>query len=79
MAPTFTHKFKTKAYQGKTSFSTGVYIDRTFREDTNNITIDVINPMNGQLITKIAEAMDVDTAVKAAHRPRIRCSPPTGG
>ncbi|KAJ7708132.1 aldehyde dehydrogenase [Mycena rosella] len=70
MAPTFTYEFKTAAYTGKTSFGTGVYIDGEFRDGSSGKTIDVINPTNGALITKIAEATpaDVDTAVKAAQR-----------
>ncbi|KAJ7087930.1 aldehyde dehydrogenase ALDH67 [Mycena belliarum] len=70
MAPTFTHEFKNQSYTGKTSFGTGVYIDGQFRDGSNGTTIDVVNPTNGSLITKIAEATaaDVNTAVKAAQK-----------
>ncbi|KAJ7478692.1 aldehyde dehydrogenase [Mycena galericulata] len=70
MPPSFTHEWKTEAYTGKTNFQTGVFIDGEFRDGANKTTIDVINPTNGKLVTKIAEATaaDVDTAVKVAQK-----------
>ncbi|KAJ7143888.1 aldehyde dehydrogenase [Mycena epipterygia] len=70
MPTTFAHEWKTGAFTGKTDFNTGVYIDGEWRDGSGGGTIDVINPTNGKLITKVAEATqaDVDLAVKAAQR-----------
>ncbi|KAJ6541706.1 NAD-dependent aldehyde dehydrogenase [Mycena capillaripes] len=69
MAGTFTHQFDTPLYKGTVSIPTGLFIGGKFLNGSENTTIDVLNPTNGKLITKIAEAtaQDVDTAVKAAQ------------
>ena len=67
---TFTHEFKTATFSGKVSFPTGVYINGEFRDGSDGTTIDVFNPTNGQVLTKISEATakDVDIAVEAAQK-----------
>uniref|UniRef100_A0A0W0FR12 Aldehyde dehydrogenase domain-containing protein n=1 Tax=Moniliophthora roreri TaxID=221103 RepID=A0A0W0FR12_MONRR len=70
MPTTFSYDFNTEVFKGKTSFSTGVFINGQFQDGAEGTTIDVINPTNGQLITKISEATpkDVDIAVEAAQK-----------
>lgn len=70
MPTTFTKEWDTPAYKGKTTFSTGLFIDGKFVDGSKGTTIDVINPANGQLITKISEGLeeDVDLAVAAAQK-----------
>jgi len=70
MPETFTHTFDTPVYKGTTSFSTGLYIDGKWVDGSKKTTIDVINPTNGKLITKISEGTkeDVDIAVAAAQK-----------
>ncbi|TRM69553.1 aldehyde dehydrogenase domain-containing protein [Schizophyllum amplum] len=67
---TYVHQFDTLAYKGKVNFPTGVFIDGEFIDGAHKTTIEVINPTNGQLITKVSEATaaDVDTAVHAAEK-----------
>ncbi|KAF8884703.1 aldehyde dehydrogenase domain-containing protein [Mucidula mucida] len=67
---TFSTEFNTPLFKGKVSFPTGVYIGGEFSKGGDGGTIDVINPSNGKLITKVDEATsaDVDRAVKAAHK-----------
>jgi len=57
-------------YKGKTSFNTGLFINGQFVDGTKGKTIDVVNPTNGKLITKVSEATeeDVDIAVEAAQK-----------
>jgi aldehyde dehydrogenase (NAD+) len=70
MPSTFSYEWNTPVYKGKTSFNTGLFINGQFVDGSDNTTIDVINPTNGQLITKISEGTpkDVDIAVEAAHK-----------
>ncbi|KAH7921428.1 aldehyde dehydrogenase [Leucogyrophana mollusca] len=70
MPSTFSYDFNSAAYKGQVSFSTGIYINGQFLDGADNTTIDVINPTNGKVITKISEATpkDVDTAVVAAQK-----------
>ncbi|KAJ3928000.1 MAG: aldehyde dehydrogenase [Lentinula lateritia] len=70
MTPTFTHDFNTPVYKGKSSFSTGLYINGKFVEGSDGTTIDVINPTTGKITTRVAEATskDVDIAVDAAQK-----------
>ncbi|KAI5890648.1 aldehyde dehydrogenase [Schizophyllum commune H4-8] len=67
---TFTYEFNTPSFKGKVSFPTGVFLNGEFVDGKDKATIDVINPANGQLITKVSEATaaDVDTAVKVAEQ-----------
>ncbi|CCM02708.1 uncharacterized protein FIBRA_04814 [Fibroporia radiculosa] len=70
MPSVFSHTFSTPVFKGSVEFSTGIYVDGQFIDGSNGSTIDVINPSDGKLITKISEgtSVDVDAAVKAAHR-----------
>ncbi|PFH44910.1 hypothetical protein AMATHDRAFT_51858 [Amanita thiersii Skay4041] len=69
MPSVFTYEFNTPAFKGKTSFNTGLYVNGQFVDGSDKTTIDVVNPTNGQVITKISEATpkDVDLAVNAAE------------
>ncbi|KAF8066470.1 aldehyde dehydrogenase [Lyophyllum atratum] len=69
MPATFTHEWNTAAFKGKASFSTGLYINGQFVDGANKTDIEVINPTNGKVITKVSEATekDVDVAVAAAQ------------
>jgi aldehyde dehydrogenase (NAD+) len=69
MSPTFTYEFNNDSFKGKTSFETGLFINGKFVDGSDNTYIDVINPSDGKVLTKISEATpkDVDTAVKAAQ------------
>ncbi|PFH45371.1 hypothetical protein AMATHDRAFT_9388 [Amanita thiersii Skay4041] len=69
MPSVFTHEFTGQAFKGKTSFNTGLFINGQFVDGSDKTTIDVVNPSNGQVITKISEATpkDVDLAVNAAE------------
>ncbi|KAJ8081849.1 hypothetical protein PM082_007695 [Marasmius tenuissimus] len=70
MPTSFSYEFDTAVYKGKTSFPTGVFINNEFVDGADGGTIDVINPTNGSLITKVSEATakDVDLAVEAAQK-----------
>ncbi|TFY72343.1 hypothetical protein EVG20_g652 [Dentipellis fragilis] len=70
MTTTWEHEFNTPVFKGKVSFPTGVFVDGKFSAGSTGKTIDVINPTNGKVITKIAEATvdDVDRAVKSARK-----------
>ncbi|KAJ7143279.1 aldehyde dehydrogenase [Mycena crocata] len=69
MSGTFTYRFDTAAYNGSVTIPTGILIDGTFVDGSERITIDVLNPATGKLVTKVSEAtaQDVDLAVKAAQ------------
>ncbi|EKM77472.1 hypothetical protein AGABI1DRAFT_86450 [Agaricus bisporus var. burnettii JB137-S8] len=70
MPSIFTHQWDTSVYKGSTSINTGLFINGEFVDGVKNTTIDVVNPANGKLITKISEATeaDIDIAVEAAHK-----------
>jgi len=70
MPTSFSFDFKGHAYKGKSNFPTGVFINNEFHAGSKNATIDVINPCNGKVLTKVDEATaaDVDVAVKAAQK-----------
>jgi aldehyde dehydrogenase (NAD+) len=70
MPSTFSHEWNTPVYKGKTSFSTGLFINGQFVDGANKTEIDIVNPTNGKLITKVSEgtAKDVDLAVEAAKK-----------
>ncbi|KAK1230167.1 hypothetical protein PQX77_006761 [Marasmius sp. AFHP31] len=70
MSPSFSHEFNTPSFKGKVNFPTGLYINGKFVDGADKSTIDVVNPTNGQVVTKIAEgtAKDVDAAVDAAQK-----------
>ncbi|EJD04639.1 NAD-dependent aldehyde dehydrogenase [Fomitiporia mediterranea MF3/22] len=70
MPQTFTYEFNTPVFKGKTSFSTGLYIDGKSVDGVDGLTYDVINPTTGKVTTKmcIGNKKDIDLAVKAAHK-----------
>ncbi|KAJ2920418.1 hypothetical protein H1R20_g16676, partial [Candolleomyces eurysporus] len=70
MPSTFSYEWNTEAFKGKTSFNTGLFINGKFVDGSNKTTIDVVNPTNGKLITKVSEGVekDVDLAVEAAQK-----------
>ncbi|KAF7798220.1 hypothetical protein EIP86_009437 [Pleurotus ostreatoroseus] len=70
MPETFTYTFDTPVYKGTSSFSTGVFINGKFVDGSDGSMIDVINPANGQLITRVSEGTpkDVDHAVECAQK-----------
>jgi len=70
MPGSFSYEWDTPVYKGKTSFNTGLFINGQFVDGKKGKTIDIVNPTNGKLITKIAEATeeDVDIAVEAAQK-----------
>ncbi|KAL0576418.1 hypothetical protein V5O48_005554 [Marasmius crinis-equi] len=70
MSTSFSHEFNTPSFKGKVNFPTGLFINGKFVDGSDKSTIDVINPTNGKVITKIAEgtAKDVDVAVDAAQK-----------
>jgi len=66
----FDYQFNTKPFSGKTAFKTGLFIDGKFVDGSDGGTIDIVNPSNGKVITKISEGTrkDVDLAVAAAQK-----------
>ncbi|KAF8626918.1 hypothetical protein AX15_004631, partial [Amanita polypyramis BW_CC] len=70
MPEVFTHQFDGPNFKGKTSFSTGLFINGQFVDGADNTFIDVVNPSTGKVITQISEATakDVDLAVEAAQK-----------
>jgi aldehyde dehydrogenase (NAD+) len=69
MPSTFTYEFNNASFKGKSSFNTGLFINGKFVDGSDNTTIDIINPSDGKVLTKVSEATpkDVDIAVKAAQ------------
>ncbi|KAJ7500767.1 aldehyde dehydrogenase [Mycena galericulata] len=69
MPEPFAYLFDTPAFKGNVTLPTGLFIGGSFVDGSDHGTIDVVNPANGKLVTKICEAsaQDVDTAVKAAR------------
>ncbi|KAJ7753905.1 aldehyde dehydrogenase [Mycena maculata] len=69
MPGTFSYHFDTPAYKGTVTIPTGLFIGGAFVDGSDRSTIDVVNPANGKLVTKVCEAtvQDVDIAVKAAR------------
>ncbi|KAM6488958.1 aldehyde dehydrogenase [Amanita muscaria] len=70
MPQVFTYDFDSPQYKGKSSFSTGLFINGQFVDGVDGTYIDVINPATGKPITRISEATskDVDLAVDAAEK-----------
>ncbi|KAL0572816.1 hypothetical protein V5O48_009144 [Marasmius crinis-equi] len=70
MPTSFSYEFDTPVYKGKTSFPTGLFINGEFVDGADGSTIDVINPTDGSIITRVSEATakDVDVAVEAAQK-----------
>jgi aldehyde dehydrogenase (NAD+) len=70
MPQVFTYEFDHHHHKGKSSFSTGLFINGRFVDGVDKTYIDVINPTNGRVITRVSEATakDVDLAVDAAEK-----------
>jgi len=70
MTSVYTHNFDTPLYKGKVSVHTGLYINGEWVNAVDGETIEVFNPANGQVITKVAAATkkDIDLAVEAARK-----------
>ncbi|KAG8907597.1 aldehyde dehydrogenase (NAD(P)(+)) ald5 [Tulasnella sp. 403] len=70
MPGTFNYDFSAHSWQGKSSFSTGLFIDGKFVDGIEGKTISVVNPTTGKEICQVSEgtAKDVNLAVKAAHK-----------
>ncbi|TFK33776.1 aldehyde dehydrogenase [Crucibulum laeve] len=70
MPSTFSYTFDTPAYKGTATINTGLFIGGEWVDPVEPATIDVINPVNGKVITAIAagSSKDVDIAVAAAHK-----------
>lgn len=72
MPGTFEYDFSTTGgeFKGKSSFSTGLFINGEFVDAKSGKTLDVINPVNGEVVGKVSagDKEDVDIAVKAAEK-----------
>jgi aldehyde dehydrogenase (NAD+) len=72
MPGTFEYDFSQTGgeYKGKSSFSTGLFIGGQFVDSKSGKTLDVINPVNGEVVGKVSagDKEDVDIAVKAAEK-----------
>jgi aldehyde dehydrogenase (NAD+) len=70
MPTVFSQQWDTPVYKGQTSFNTGLFINGQYVDGRKGTTIDIINPSNGKVITKVSEATeeDVDIAVEAAQK-----------
>ncbi|KAI0089758.1 aldehyde dehydrogenase [Irpex rosettiformis] len=69
MPEIFKKTFDTPAYKGSVEFNTGLYINGKWVDGSEGGFIDVINPSNGKVITRVSEGTekDIDDAVAAAH------------
>ncbi|EKM54302.1 uncharacterized protein PHACADRAFT_196734 [Phanerochaete carnosa HHB-10118-sp] len=69
MPGTFTHEFATELYNGTVTVNTGLFVNGQFVDSVDRESIDVINPLDGSVITKVSigNAKDIDIAVKAAR------------
>ncbi|KAG1905320.1 putative 1-pyrroline-5-carboxylate dehydrogenase [Suillus fuscotomentosus] len=66
----FTYQFDTPSYKGTSTVSTGLFINGKFIEPVEKGTIEVVNPVNGKIITSVAAgtAADIDNAARAARK-----------
>lgn len=66
----FTYQFDTPSYKGTSTVSTGLFINGKFIEPVEKGTIEVVNPVNGKVITSVAAgtAADIDNAARAARK-----------
>ncbi|KAJ8483084.1 hypothetical protein ONZ45_g14723 [Pleurotus djamor] len=67
---TYEHQFDTPAYKGTATIHTGLFIDGKWVDPVEGGFIEVVNPANGKVITKVgaATAKDVDLAVASARK-----------
>lgn len=70
MSGVFTHHFNSPLYKGTVSVNTGLFIDGKWVASDTKELIDIINPANGSILTKVSvgATTDVDLAVNAAQR-----------
>jgi len=70
MPEVFKHQFDTAVFKGAIEFNTGLYINGKWVDGSEGGYIDVINPTNGKVITRVSEGTpkDVDLAVEAAEK-----------
>ncbi|KIP10902.1 hypothetical protein PHLGIDRAFT_115040 [Phlebiopsis gigantea 11061_1 CR5-6] len=70
MPGTFTHQFDSSFFKGNVAVNTGLFINGQWTDSVSKETIDIFNPVDGTVITKVAaaNAEDVDIAVKAAKQ-----------
>ena len=70
MPETFRYTFDTPVFKGEVEVPTGLYINGKFVDGSSGASIEVLNPTNGKVTTRISEgtAKDVDLAVEAAHK-----------
>lgn len=66
----FTYQFDTPSYKGTSTVSTGLFINGKFIEPVEKGTFEVVNPVNGKVITSVAAgtAADIDNAARAARK-----------
>jgi aldehyde dehydrogenase (NAD+) len=69
MSSVFTRRFDTKAFSGNVTVNTKLFINNEWVDPQEGGTIDVIDPVTGQVLTKASAgtSADVDRAVKAAR------------
>ncbi|KAG1733659.1 putative 1-pyrroline-5-carboxylate dehydrogenase [Suillus paluster] len=70
MSSTFTYQFDTPTYKGTSTVPTGLFINGKFVDPVEKGTIEVINPVNGKVITSVAAgtAADIEIAAQAAKK-----------
>ncbi|KAF9644016.1 NAD-dependent aldehyde dehydrogenase, partial [Thelephora ganbajun] len=70
MPAVFTPQFNNDSFKGQATVNTGLFINGQWVESSSGTFIDVVNPSNGKLLTKVSEgtAKDVDLAVAAAQK-----------
>ncbi|KAJ8580022.1 putative 1-pyrroline-5-carboxylate dehydrogenase [Rhizopogon salebrosus TDB-379] len=75
MSSTFTYHFDTPTYKGISTVPTNLFINGKFVEPVEKGTIDVLNPVNGSVITPVAAgtAADIEIAAQAAKKAYKEC------
>lgn len=70
MSSTFTYQFDTPTYKGVSTVPTGLFTNGKFVEPVEKGTIEVLNPVNGKVITSVAAgtAADIEIAAQAARK-----------
>ncbi|KAI1794460.1 aldehyde dehydrogenase [Ganoderma leucocontextum] len=70
MPATFNYTFDTPVFKGEVEVPLGLFINGKFVDGSSGAYIDVLNPTNGKVTTRISEgtSKDVDIAVEAAHK-----------
>ncbi|OJA09451.1 hypothetical protein AZE42_02624 [Rhizopogon vesiculosus] len=70
MSSTFTYNFDTPTYKGVSTVPTGLFINGKFVDPVEKGTLDVVNPVNGKVLTSVAAgtAADIEIAAQAAKK-----------